>query len=84
MKKITSFVAIVFFALVMSSCGTIFGGKISACQKHKPLAGEPKRQIRPWVLVADIVLAETAIPIIVDFVTGGIYKPCDTPVKPKK
>ncbi len=82
MKKITSLVAIVLIALVMSSCGTICGGKISACQKHKPTAGEPKRQIRPWVLVGDIAFGE--IPLIVDFITGGIYKPCDTPVKPKK
>ncbi len=77
MKKIKMLSAITLIAIVMSSCGVILGGKIQSCQRDKPTSNEEKRKIRPWALVGDIILVETIIPIIVDFATGGIYKPCD-------
>jgi len=82
MKKIQSAIALLLVACMLNSCGLILGGKVTECQKKKPLAGEPKRQIRPWVLVADIVLCETVVPLVVDLVTGAMYKPCKTGDKP--
>ena len=62
---------IVFF----SSCATVFGGKISDCQRTKPLAGEPSRKLRAGAMIADILLFWPGT--IVDFASGAIYKPCD-------
>ena len=68
--------------LSMSSCGTVFGGRISECQKTKPAPGQPKRQIRPFAVVGDLLTA--GVWLIVDFVDGGIYKPCNTTASAKK
>jgi hypothetical protein len=57
----------------LSSCATIFGGKITQAQRTKPAAGEPSRPIRAVALIADIVLFLPSL--IVDFATGAIYKP---------
>jgi len=59
----------------LSSCATVFGGKVSECQRTKPAAGQPARPIRAVALIADIVLFAPSA--IVDFVTGAIYQPCD-------
>ena len=67
--------AIVLIVLTLSSCATIFGGKVSQCQKTKPAAGQPSRSVRAGALVADILLFWPAT--IVDFATGAIYKPCN-------
>ena len=60
-------------AIMLSSCATVFGGKITAHQKTKPVAGEQQRQVRVVALVADILLFWPGA--IVDFATGAIYKP---------
>ena len=84
MKKFKTSIVLLLIACMFSSCGLILGGKRTDCQRKKPTAGQPKRQIRPWALVGDIILCETVVPIIVDFATGGIYKPCDPKVKKVK
>lgn len=58
---------------MLASCGTVFGGKITECQKHKPTDGT-KRKIRPAALVGDLFTG--GLWLIIDFVDGGIYKPC--------
>ncbi|TXD75753.1 hypothetical protein ESW18_19365 [Algoriphagus ratkowskyi] len=57
----------------MSSCATVFGGKVSEYQRTKPKAGEPQREVRVGALIADIILFLPGV--IVDFATGAIYKP---------
>ena len=66
-------VAIAFVALMMSSCATVFGGKVNAHQKRKPGPGEQQREVRVVALIADIILFAPGL--IVDFATGAIYKP---------
>ena len=67
---------VIVLALALSSCATVAGGKISDCQKHKPVAGEAKRKIRPVPLVLDIV-GGAGLGLIIDFADGAIYKPCN-------
>lgn len=66
---------LVIAAMLSSSCATVFGGKISECQKTKPAPGQPQRSVRVGALIADILLFWPGA--IVDFATGAIYKPCD-------
>ncbi len=73
MKKIKNVIAIGLVAIMMSSCATVFGGKVTAYQKTKPKAGEQQRQVRVGALIADILLFWPGT--IVDFATGAIYKP---------
>jgi hypothetical protein len=73
MKKMKNVIAIGLVAIMMSSCATVFGGKVTAYQKTKPLAGEEQRQVRVGALIADILLFWPGA--IVDFATGAIYKP---------
>lgn len=73
MKKMKKFVAIGLIAIMFSSCATIFGGPVTEKQKRKPGPNEPKRELRIGALIADIVLFAPSL--IVDFVTGAIYKP---------
>ena len=70
MKRV---IAIGLTALMMSSCATVFGGKVTEYQKTKPAPGEPQREVRVGALIADIVLFAPGL--IVDFATGAIYKP---------
>ena len=74
MKKIfiQSLIAITI-ASYLSSCATVFGGKITQAQRTPPKAGEPKRAVRAVPLIADIVLFWPGL--VVDFITGAIYKP---------
>ena len=74
-RKILSVLAVALIALTMSGCATVFGGKVSECQRTKPAAGEPARAIRGGALIADILLFWPGA--IVDFATGAIYKPCN-------
>jgi hypothetical protein len=74
MKKI--FLAAALILIMCSGCGTILGGKITACQKTKPAPGQPKRQIRPAALIGDIAAGGWCT--VIDFIDGGIYKPCQT------
>ncbi len=74
-KKIFNFFAILIIAASLSSCATVFGGKISTCQRTKPAEGEATRPIRAVALIADVILFWPGA--VVDFATGAIYKPCD-------
>ncbi|WEK20351.1 MAG: hypothetical protein P0Y49_04250 [Candidatus Pedobacter colombiensis] len=73
MKKHTSIVAMALVVCILSSCATVFGGKVTTAQRTPPREGEPSRAIRPVALIADIILFWPGA--IVDFATGAIYKP---------
>jgi hypothetical protein len=73
MKKLSNILAIALLVLSMSSCATVFGGKVTDYQRTKPAAGEPQREVRVGALIADIILFWPGA--IVDFATGAIYKP---------
>jgi len=76
-----SIIAVGIIALMMSSCATVIGGKVTAHQKTKPKVGEEQRQVRVVALVADIMIF---LPLaIVDFATGSIYTPANNPEKVK-
>ncbi|MBN2616380.1 MAG: hypothetical protein JXR71_11870 [Bacteroidales bacterium] len=72
-KKLIKTVAVVLIAFSVTSCATVFGGKITQYQKTKPAPGQAQRQVRVGALVADILLFWPGA--IVDFATGAIYKP---------
>jgi flagellar basal body-associated protein FliL len=75
MKKIlTKILAIILIVVTLSSCATLFGGPVTACQKTKPASGQAQRDVRVGALVLDIILFTPSL--IVDFATGAIYKPC--------
>lgn len=57
----------------MSSCATVFGGRVTEYQRTKPTAGQPQREVRVGALVADVILFWPGA--IVDFATGAIYRP---------
>ena len=73
MKKQLSIVLLALIMTAMSSCATVFGGRISEYQRTKPKSGEPTRPIRAVALIADVILFWPGA--IVDFATGAIYKP---------
>jgi len=73
MRKMNKLLAIGFIAIIMSSCATLFGGKVTAHQKAKPGPGEQQRDVRVVALIADIIIFAPGL--IVDFATGAIYKP---------
>ncbi len=76
MKKILGKAfAILLVASMLSSCATVFGGRVTSCQRTKPAAGQPSREVRAGALIADILLFWPGA--IVDFATGAIYRPCD-------
>ena len=72
-NKIRQILALTALAAVLSSCATVFGGKVSEYQKTKPAAGQPQRNVRVAALICDILLFWPGT--IVDFATGAIYKP---------
>lgn len=69
--------ALTLVSMIMfcTSCATVFGGRISECQRTKPAPGEPARKVRVGALIADILLFWPST--VVDFATNAIYKPCD-------
>lgn len=73
MTKMKKILVLSLLTISLSSCATLFGGKVTEHQKTKPASGEPARQVRVVPLIADIVLFWPAL--IVDFATGAIYKP---------
>ncbi|RDC64214.1 hypothetical protein [Adhaeribacter pallidiroseus] len=73
MKKIAKASVLFALTLSMSSCATLFGGRVTEYQKTTPAAGQPQRQIRVGALVADVLLFWPSL--AVDFATGAIYKP---------
>lgn len=74
MKK-TLLIAMMAIVLMssLSGCATVFGGRVTEAQRTRPAMGEPTRPIRAVALIADIVLFWPGL--IVDFLTGAIYKP---------
>ena len=73
MKKIKKVMALGLMVIMLSSCATIFGGKVTQYQKTKPAPGEQQREVRVVALIADIVFFWPGA--IVDFDTGAIYRP---------
>ncbi|MGI4727684.1 MAG: hypothetical protein ACRYGB_03850 [Janthinobacterium lividum] len=74
MKKLSLFLPLaVVLSCSISSCATVFGGKITSAQRTKPAPGQPSRKIRAVAMIADIVLFPVGL--IVDFATDAIYKP---------
>ncbi len=79
--KTLSIITIGLVILISSGCGTLFGGHISDCQKHKPEKGG--REIRVAALVGDIIVQPCLLWLAIDFADGAIYKPCSTDKKDK-
>lgn len=73
MKKMKNLIVIGLVTIMMSSCATVFGGKVTAHQKTKPKAGEQQREIRVVALIADLIFFWPGA--VIDFATGAIYKP---------
>jgi len=75
MRKVKiQFLALLFLSIIMlPSCATILGGKVTESQRIKPAPGQPQREVRVGFLIADILLFVPGL--IVDFATGAIYKP---------
>ncbi len=73
MKKIAKATVLFALTLSMSSCATLFGGRVTEYQKTPPAPGQPQREIRVGALVADVLLFWPSL--AVDFATGAIYKP---------
>lgn len=74
-KRFIQIAAVLTMVATLSSCATVFGGGVSDCQRTKPAAGEPAREVRAGALIADVLLFWPGA--IVDFATGAIYKPCN-------
>lgn len=74
-KRILKLTVIALVVSSLTSCASVFGGKVSECQRTKPTEGQPARQVRVGALIADVVLFVPGV--IVDFATGAIYKPCN-------
>ena len=74
-KKILNALAILTIAATLSSCATVFGGRVTDCQRTRPMAGQPSREIRGAALVCDILLFWPGA--VIDFATGAIYRPCN-------
>jgi hypothetical protein len=64
----------ILLIVILPSCAVIFCGKASDCQRTKPAAGQPAREVHVGALIADILIFWPAL--IVDFATSAIYKPC--------
>ncbi|MFS4481698.1 hypothetical protein ACKGJY_01685 [Hyunsoonleella sp. 2307UL5-6] len=73
MRKFRNSILVIMASLMLSSCATVFGGRVTQHQKTKPAPGEAQREIRVVALIADIILFWPGA--VVDFATGAIYKP---------
>ena len=73
MKKAKSSIALFLTVCTLSSCATVFGGRVNTYQHTKPLPGGETRSIRPVALIADILFFAPGL--IVDFATCAIYRP---------
>jgi hypothetical protein len=78
MKKTLLYLSVTICLMFSCSCASVFGGRIDSCQKRKPNGGEPVRQVRTVALIFDCVagLVSFQAPLIIDFATNAIYKPC--------
>ncbi|UOG76446.1 hypothetical protein MTX78_07555 [Hymenobacter tibetensis] len=72
-KLVLSVAAASVLTSSLSSCATLFGGRVTAYQKTTPAPGQPSREIRVGALVADLLLFWPSL--AVDFATSAIYKP---------
>lgn len=72
MKKIFT----ILLLASLSSCATVFHGKVSDCQRTKPQPKQTQRKIKVGALIFDALGG--GLPIIIDFATGAIYKCSDT------
>jgi hypothetical protein len=61
--------------IYLSSCATVFGGRVSECQRTPTAKDQPKKEVRGAALILDVLLFPPGI--FVDFSTGAIYKPCE-------
>jgi hypothetical protein len=73
-RRILNLLAMLLIVATLSSCATVLGGRVSQCQRTRPAAGQPTREIRAVALIADVLLFWPGA--VVDFATGAIYKPC--------
>ena len=67
---------VIFLSLVVlsfSSCATVLGGQKTDHQRNKAQCGEPRRQLRVGMIVADLLFFPPGL--IIDFATKKIYKP---------
>jgi len=73
MKKL---VLIVIATTTLTSCATVFGGRINQQQRERPAVDQPKRQVRVVPLVVNILMFPYGlIGLAIDFGTGAAYKP---------
>jgi hypothetical protein len=72
--KIKIMASVLLVSIILPSCATVFCGPVSSCQRTKPAAGQPQREVRAGALILDVLLFVPGV--IVDFATGAIYKPC--------
>lgn len=74
LKKVTVLaLSAITLAGSLTSCATVFGGRVTEHQKRKPLPGEIQREVRVAALVVDVLLFWPGA--VIDFATGAIYKP---------
>jgi hypothetical protein len=78
MKKAKAIIALLLITTVLSSCATVFGGRVNTYQRTKPQAGQQQRRLRVGAFIADILLFWPGA--VVDFATCAIYKPMPAPV----
>lgn len=64
---------IIIFLIAFTGCATVFGGRKTEHQKHRPECGEEKRQIRVGALIANCLLFPPGI--LIDLATHKFWKP---------
>lgn len=72
-KSLTRSLLAIAILASMSSCATVFGGRVTEYQRTRPAPGQPQREVRVGALIADVILFWSGA--IVDFATGAIYRP---------
>lgn len=72
-KSLTKSLLALAILASMSSCATVFGGRVTEYQRTRPAPGQPQREVRVGALIADVILFWPGA--IVDFATGAIYRP---------
>jgi hypothetical protein len=72
-KSLTRSLLAIAILASMSSCATVFGGRVTEYQRTRPAPGQPQREVRVGALIADVILFWPGA--IVDFATGAIYRP---------
>ncbi|MDQ3289900.1 MAG: hypothetical protein M3Q05_01285 [Bacteroidota bacterium] len=73
MRKLRQALCILVACSMLSSCATLFGGKVTEYQKTRPAPGQPQRELRIGAFIADLLIFWPSL--AVDFATGAIYKP---------